>query len=246
MSGYVGVDWGGNGWVCAVREESAWHAELHPSFLSVRHNLGNSELLLVDIPIGLRERGLRECDREAKEMLGGERGRSVFLTPPRPAFGAATYGDAKASTEARTDRSLTVQAWNIMPRIRELDEFLATVPGAHGTVREAHPEVCFAQLGDGPVIPAKDTPEGRDRRLSILADHDAGARAAYERLVDDHIESQPVHARRFRAGSDDDLVDAMCLAMSGWVAGADGLATLPADPPVDDVREVPREIVYPG
>jgi len=96
MSPHVGVDWGSTGWICAVLDdEGRWDARLHPSFASVWHNHGDADSILVDIPIGLTEEGLRECDREAADVLADRQG-SVFYTPPRPVLGARSYPDAKA------------------------------------------------------------------------------------------------------------------------------------------------------
>src|SRR6266516_4868061 len=51
------------------------------------------DLLLIDIPIGLpdRVRRRRQCDLEARRMLGKLRQSSVFSPPSRAVFQAADY-----------------------------------------------------------------------------------------------------------------------------------------------------------
>jgi len=237
----VGVDWGSNGWVVAVRDAGGWDASLHPSFLSVWHAHRDAASILVDVPIGLPQRGRRTCDERARELLGAQR-RRVFLAPPRAALDAPTYADAKRRVEARTTGSLTTQTWNVLPQVRDADVLLAEHPAARDVVREAHPEVCFAGLGDGPIAPAKTDDAGVDARLDVL-DRYGDVRAAYERLVAAHIDEPPAHGRRFRADNRDDLLDAMCLAVTGWTDRGT-LQTLPADPPQDPERGIPMEIVY--
>lgn len=242
MTSFVGVDWGSNGWITAVRTTDGWSARLHPSIQSVWHHHHEAELILVDIPIGIPESGRRRCDEAAKNFLRGQQGR-VFWTPPRPALHAPTYTTAKAKTEAHTDGSLTTQAWGFLPRIEEVDVFFAETPAARGTVRESHPEVCFAALGDGPITAAKTTEEGRNARLAVLDEYD-DATAAYEQLIADHIDDPPTYGRRFRASNRDDILDAMCLALVGWLDEGE-IRTLPqGTPPNDPERDVPMEIVY--
>ncbi|GGM60627.1 putative RNase H-like nuclease [Halarchaeum rubridurum] len=237
----VGVDWGVNGWVAAVRDGAGWDTRLHPSLLSVWHAHRDADAVLVDVPVGLPERGRRACDERAREVLGSQR-RRVFLAPPRAALDAPTYAAAKRRVEARTDGSLTTQTWNVLPQVRDADVLLAEHPDARGVVREAHPEVCFAGLGDGPIAPAKTDDAGVEARLDVLDRYD-DARAAYERLVAERIDDPPAHGRRFRADNRDDLLDAMCLALTGWTDRGT-LRTLPDDPPRDPERRVPMEIVY--
>ncbi|MBP2249890.1 putative RNase H-like nuclease [Halarchaeum solikamskense] len=237
----VGVDWGSNGWVAAVRDADGWDARHHPSLLSVWHAHRDAASVLVDVPIGLPERGRRACDERARDALGAQR-RRVFLAPPRAALDAPTYAEAKRRVEARTAGSLTTQTWNVLPQVRDADVLLAEHPGARGVVREAHPEVCFAGLGDGPIAPAKTDDAGVEARLDVLDRYD-DARVAYERLVAARIDEPPAHGRRFRADSRDDLLDAICLAVAGRTDRGT-LRTLPDDPLRDPERGVPMEIVY--
>lgn len=250
MATFVGVDWGSTGWISAIYdEEASWDIQYHPSFLSVWCQHRDAASILVDIPIGLVEEDFRECDVEAKELLGGQQ-QSVFLTPPRPVFGYDSYPEAEEEYEVLTGRGMTTQAWSIMPRIREVDEFFTEFPEAHGTherssggIRESHPEVCFSHLGQGEGTLSKQDEGGLDQRLSILGRHCPDVEDAYDTLEARHIDDLEPHERRFSTDNRDDIVDAMGLAITAWLAGG-SYQTLPEEPPRDLERKVPVEIVY--
>lgn len=246
MATFVGVDWGSTGWVCVSYDGTdEWDAEVHPSFLNVWHRYEDADHILVDIPIGLVEEGLRECDEQAESELDGRRN-SVFYTPPRPVFECESYPEAKEKYEELTGRGMTTQAWSIMPRIRELDVFFAEFPEAHGTssgnVRESHPEVCFKHLNEGDVAQSKLADGGIDERLEILEGYSEGISESYRELEARNIDDLDPHERRFSTNHRDDLVDAMGLAVSASVANGE-FDTLPEDPPEDGCRDVPIEIV---
>ena len=93
------------GWIAIALAESGAHSHLvAPSIADVarRHP---TALVLVDVPIGLREseRDERRCDLEARAKLG-PRGSSVFPAPCRPALGLTSYQAASAENRRRTGR----------------------------------------------------------------------------------------------------------------------------------------------
>lgn len=210
--------------------------------LDVWNEYRGADGILVDIPIGLPETGRRSCDQAAKDVLATSPER-VFWTPPRDALTADTYSDAKEIVRERTDGSMTVQAWSLLPRIREVDTFLAHVDEARDTIRESHPEVVFAYIADGTsVTSSKLTGGGVDARLSILEEHDEGVTDAYRRIVDEKIDSLDPHERGFSASNRDDVVDAMGLAVVAALADGE-YTTLPESPASDPHRDLPMEIV---
>ncbi len=225
--------------------------DVYPSLLNVVHETG-ADPVLVDIPIGLSDDDQRACDAAAREVLASGRTGSVFPTPCREAVYAPSYDGAKAVNEARTGLSVTVQTWNVVPRIREADALLATVPAAREVVRESHPEVCFAALADEAVAHSKTTDEGVAERLSALETVAPGLPGLYDALVERFVTEPAPHARRLPADAADDVLDALALAATALVGSGQApvgteswsLATLPADPPTDE-RGLPMEMVYP-
>jgi len=127
---------------------------------------GTLEALGVDMPIGLPASGARAADRAARQRLGPRRS-SVFPTPVRPVLGAADYPDALARSRAVDGRGLSKQAFNLLPRIAEVDA--AMTPAGQDAVFECHPETAFARLAGGPLGTTKREAAGRAERLALLA-----------------------------------------------------------------------------
>lgn len=243
MAKYVGLDWAKKGWFGVVLEDGAKpETEVFPTILSVWHKHDDAERIFIDIPIGLPEKGRRQCDIDASDMLEDRRS-SVFWTPCRDAIYATTLEDAKEVNTEKTEYSISNQTWAIMPRIREVDEFLLEVEDAQGTVREVHPEVCFwtfdveKQIEDG-----KKTDNGRKDRLAVLQAVDSRAKEIYEDAVEKHIDGPEPYARTLPKNAKDDVLDALAAALTAQ-GSDDQLETLPDDPPTD-ARGLPMEMVY--
>lgn len=164
---------------------------------------------LVDIPIGLVSSGRRELDALAAAALGGKRS-SVFAVPPRVVFDALDFREAGQLARDAMGQGLSLQAWNIMGKIREVDLHLRRRMPLPPELRESHPELVFARLAvltapgaPAAPLPSKKTPEGLAARVAILAAHGVDARGA--------LEAPPSHPEGKVA--QDDLLDAMALAL---------------------------------
>jgi predicted RNase H-like nuclease len=237
---FVGVDGCPDGWV-AVRYGDGGYAGagLYSDIEDLWATHGDTaQQVLIDVPIGLREDSSKKrvCDDVARQVLSPTRHSSVFPVPVRAAVHAESYEAAKAIQEERTDGSLGVQSWNIADNIAELDTFLReTAPEAVGTVREAHPEVCFWALNDR-------SPTGYSKTGQ-------GAAAFWERIdILEHADEEVLtHVRDAGSGLDagvdnDDILDAFVLALTAH-PGTGDLRTLPGEPPIDE-RGLPMEMVH--
>ena len=125
---------------------------------------------MVDMPIGLLEaEGVRECDRLARATLGRGQSSSVFSPPIRQVSRLGDYAKANQLSRQLSGKGLSKQAFNITPKIRELDQLLDSKQ-RRGYWQECHPEVVFSSLSTtGEPIPKKKTPEGQARRLALLS-----------------------------------------------------------------------------
>ncbi len=121
----------------------------------------------VDMPIGLPATGPRHCDQEARDLLGAARSR-VFLHLRRPLLGFAHDYQAANQWAKKDGKGLSVQAFHILPKIREIDEWIA--PRRQARLKEAHPELAFARLNGGDPLPSKATPLGLRARKRLLRD----------------------------------------------------------------------------
>jgi predicted RNase H-like nuclease len=152
----AGVDGCRGGWVVATGDD-VFVAPTIEDVLAL-----DVAVIAIDMPIGLPEAGQRACDVDARKLLGPRRS-SVFATPVRATLAATTYVDALAQHRAADGRGLSKQAYNLLPKIRELDEH-AGDPRLH----EAHPELAFARLLGHPAQHPKRSAEGRAERLVAL------------------------------------------------------------------------------
>jgi predicted RNase H-like nuclease len=122
------------------------------------------DVVAIDMPIGLSDDGARACDVQARAQLG-RAGSSVFPAPLRPVLTCPDYATACAVSRTASGKALSVQAWNLVPAIRSVDEALGTPPAEH--VHEVHPELAFRAL-DERVRDPKASARGLAQRVRAL------------------------------------------------------------------------------
>ncbi|KTG07600.1 DUF429 domain-containing protein [Haloferax profundi] len=219
----VGVDGCRAGWVCAYYSPDGFAIRVVSDFQSVWNDADarDADLVLVDVPIGLSTSERRACDVEARTRLGS-RASTVFFAPVRDVLDVSSHEQASARNRERTGAGLSIQAWNLVPKIRAVDDVLQSRPRARQLVREAHPELAFAAFAGEPLTESKSTVEGRERRLDVLqcVANDDDPRGVYRDTLADTLR---------RDVARDDVVDALALA----VAATYPLVTLPESPPSD-------------
>ena len=170
-SDLIGLDGCKGGWVVAAADGSlsalsfSFVVDLGP--LVARAATGEA-LIAIDMPIGLSDKGSRECDLAARRLLGRPRASSVFPAPCRAALGATTYRRACALSRRTLGVALSRETFNILPKIRQVDALMT--PARQAYVREVHPEVAFALMaGTGRGLRhAKRTAAGERERLRLL------------------------------------------------------------------------------
>lgn len=127
---------------------------------------GTLRALAIDMPVGLITEHPRTADVAARKALGPRRS-SVFPTPVRATLEASDYEDACVRSMHACGKALSKQAWNLMPKIRELDALIQS--NDQPAVAEAHPECAFLRLqADIPLDHPKSTNEGRALRIGLL------------------------------------------------------------------------------
>jgi predicted RNase H-like nuclease len=128
----------------------------------------------VDIPIGITD-APRACDRAARQYLArfGAAPSSVFDAPTAAAVAAFEAGRSHAEAMAGrgSGRGVSIQAWNLIPKIVDVRDALAGPSGSSGSpadVVEAHPECSFRALAPDIGGSRKKTARGAGRRLRAL------------------------------------------------------------------------------
>ena len=233
----VGIDGCKEGWFCvALQRMHLWNLDVFPNITAAWQALQAAKLILIDIPIGLRETGRegRRCDQQARKLLGAPRASSVFTPPVRPALALRTYQEAARVNYALTGRKLSLQSWGISPKIREVDQLLRTQRSAREKIREIHPEILFWALnGANAMTHSKKRLPGFEERLQVLSRLFSHSEA----IVDEAL------CRFSRAEvARDDILDALAAAVTGLLSEG-RLKTLPAVPEVD-AAGLPMEIAY--
>ncbi len=220
MPWIAGVDGCRAGWFVALVEYGRGTGrEEHRICTSFREVLDlepKPTIIAVDIPIGLLEEpsaGGRECDKEARLLLGTPRRSSVFTPPTRAALASATYEEAQGF-----GAGMSRQAFGILPKIREVDPLMT--PEVQETVREIHPELCFYGLTGHPMRHNKRLTEGKAERLGALQGRFSGIERALGVFP------------RSRVGSDD-VLDAYAAAWTALGIAENAARRIPPRPPID-------------
>ncbi len=234
---YLGVDGCPGGWLAAgEKDDGEIEIELYEDFIELWKKNPELELVLIDIPIGLKESGSAErlCDRAARSFLS-RRSSTIFPVPFRPALRAESWQEANRINKEVSGRGLSRQSWGLADKIREIDDFLGRFPGTIELMHESHPELVFWALNGGQEMSTgKKSQEGFAERKKVLA-------RFFDRLsslIDNTQENKESEAVRR-----DDIVDALAL-LAAARRGEKKLISLPEEE-MRDVRGLKMEIVYP-
>lgn len=232
----VGADCCSGGWFAvSIIDRCGWKTSIFPDIITLWKNSKDTSLILIDIPIGLREKGTKErlCDIEARKLLGRKRAMSVFPAPCRAALYAQNYREACKINKRVTGRKLTLQTWNIIPRIREVDVLISKEISARSKIREIHPEVCFWALLGKPMKHSKKIDLGFYERKELL-------KSIFPYAED--IINHSLYTYRRKQVKKDDILDAFVAAVTAAL-GSNSLASIPERGELDS-KGIAMEIVY--
>ena len=236
MPTVVGVDGCRDGWFYFRSDGADIRSGIAGDFAGLVEGLPPGARVFIDIPIGLidSDRDGRERDRLARRKLGFPRASSVFSAPAFPVLAATSYEDAKRKSDQAIGKKLSRQAFAIVPKIKEVNEYLAANRNSPVVVREVHPELCFWGLNGGVAMQhAKKKRAGFNERLNLLQKFLPNAQALVQ---------EPLNKHKRSAVARDDIIDALVALVTACTAD-DKLITLPASPPIDS-HGLAMEIVY--
>jgi predicted RNase H-like nuclease len=180
----------------------------------------------VDMPIGLSDRDPRRADIDARRTIS-PRGCTIFPTPVRACLDAVDYAGACARSLEITGKKISLQAWHILAKIREVDA--AVTPSDEHRVIEVHPECSFALMNGGHPLASKHTRAGLEQRAACID-------AAF-RVPDLAWQRPPSGATR------DDVLDAYAVLWSAERFTAGAHRELPGDAEQRDGRGLLMRIV---
>lgn len=173
--------------------------------------------------IGLRSntQQLRPDDLARKELR--PRSSTIFPVPCRQAIYAVSEEEQKQTNKKVLGKSLPKQSINIIPKIRELDEFLDHHPEYKNKILESHPELDFSRFNGDVVMTRKKEYIGFKERVHILEKY----------LPEKPLSCLWDEAKEYRCNPDD-LLDAVCLAVTAALSAHGLCETIPKNPELDD------------
>ena len=247
---YVGVDGCKGGWFSVGFDSNGeYESEVFKTFNELLDHYKESELILVDIPIGLPEdKKGRDCDSVARKKLISRRS-TVFTTPTRQ----TAYQVSKSQNDyvsaaicelvCTGKRSISKQVFNIAAKIAEVDKAIREREcNENPKVREIHPEICFWALNnEKPITSKKQEQKGWDERLKVLkcvTPRDGTMQKIFDEACKSGDVSQGIFAK-------DDILDALVAAVTAYKGSQlhQRLQTLP-EKPKKDSKKLPMEMVY--
>ncbi len=150
------------------------------TFVDVLDQRPTFAVIAIEAPIGYLEMhvgGGRQCDREARTILGPRRGAAVRSAPVRD----QVEGDAGVSLAG-----LDAVTRKLMPRYREMATEMA--PYRQRQVYEVNAELSFFQLNENHALKyPKRTEAGQQERFALLAKKIPGV----DRIVDAELRGVP-------------------------------------------------------
>jgi len=232
---FIGIDGCKAGWFyVGFDDKNQWRIGVIKHIEQIASFISESALILIDIPIGLRGNNSKQrlCDIEARLRLKPKRSASVFPVPSRVSLQANNYQQASHLNFQASGRKLSKQSWNIMNKIKQVDDFLLRTKERY-KIREMHPELCFWALNHQRAMQHnKRTLQGFSEREKLLTFHCD----ATEKIVNEALRLYP---RKDIAR--DDILDALVGAVTARFK--ENLATLP-ECPERDAMNLPMEVVF--
>ena len=140
-----------------------------------------------------------------------------------------SYEKASAENERILGRKLTSQSYGFSKMIHQVDAFLHEYIQWKNRLVESHPEVAFQRLNKGRGIQhSKHTEAGIAERVTILQSYG--------------VNPVPLFAD-FAAKQYEDVLDAVCLALTAKLGCKNGFQTIP-ETPVCDSRGLKMQMVF--
>ena len=201
---YLGIDGCKYGWICAQLKNEVVSLTLFGHINEVKKV--DSQRIFIDIPIGLGDQfNTRTIDFELRKLLSKKRKSSVFTPPIREALEAPTYQLGNQINKSISGKGISIQAWNIGHKIKEVNQFLSQNRFYQKKMSESHPELCFELLNNGPLNHSKKTLSGMEERIKIINKY---INISFQEIRNFGKECKSDKAKL------DDIIDAIVLSLS--------------------------------
>lgn len=219
----LGIDGCKGGWIVAAINNGKLSIDKLNTFSSIINKYPEYDELLIDMVLGLpsHKEHIRP-DGYGRKIIK-ERSSTIFPVPCRQAVYAENIAKAYDENVRVLGKKFTPLTVGIIPKMLEIDRFLQENTQYKNIVKESHPEVCFARLHGSTVMSKKSTEEGMEERISILS----------KCLPTIDRNEIVVTAKRFRCNVDD-ILDAICLAVTANLVMQGKYEVIPEEPMRDE------------
>ena len=227
----VGIDGCKGGWIAAAICRGELKLYKFASINEITDKLP-FDACMIDMVIGLQgnEAQVRP-DGMARKILKG-RASTVFPAPCRKAVYGKTKEERLQANIEVLHKEFPSQTDAIIPKMRELDEFLQVNMQYKNRLQESHPEVCFARLNGGVLRTSKHDMEGIRERAAVIAD-----------FLPEVTEGWIVESARKMQCNADDIVDSVCLAIVANLLMQGKTESIPPEPMTDDTGLLMQMII---
>lgn len=230
---FIGVDGCKSGWVAAIIEDGLLHVKCFSSIDQIVEAYPVFDSFLIDMAIGLQESaGDVRPDHLARKRLAN-RSSTVFPQPARQAVYAEGEEMQKKANLAVLGKSLAKQSMALIPKIREVDEFLDQHREYKNVICESHPELCFAGLKGEVLKSQKKEDNGFQERMDILS-----------KFLGKENTDSLYGKSKLQGCHRDDILDAVCLAVTAMLKAQGLCRTVPREP-YKDARGLFMQMIVP-
>lgn len=248
MTVAAGVDGCRGGWIAAIAEPGEQpEIGVFSRFSEIVEALPQDAMIAVDMPIGLPDHGGaggRGPETLVRPLLG-MRQSSVFSIPSRDAayagndrpdvswLAAHRHASEVAMQTSMPPRGVSIQAFGLFAKVRELDGLLRQQAGLGERVMESHPELCFWRLNGQKPLEQPKKVKGRI--------FDPGMAERRVLLRNAGLDGGVVGARPPVGAGEDDMLDALAVLTAARNRIEDRTMSFP-DPPGRDAYGLPIAI----
>lgn len=232
----VGVDGCHGGWIAAELDRSDHQLALRTftTFTDLLLHYPEPVVIGIDVPIGLKEGGSRDCDLAARKLLGAPKGSSVFPAPVRGILGCATWIEANERSKELHGKGISRQTFGILTKIAEVDAVMCADTSLQERVIEVHPEVSFREIAGGEAVrSSKKRLKGFEERRALLL-------AALPGIS---IPATRPEVKALAGAPADDVLDAIAVACTACRFATKRSVSIP-DTARTDTRGLPMAITY--
>ncbi len=215
---YIGVDGCKGGWIAAILSDGILNIKKFENIPElVAHNTDYNEFL-IDMVVGLQssKEEIRP-DSAARALIPGKAS-TIFTMPSRQAVYADSREAIRSANKLALGKDLSAQTIAIIPKMRELDEFLQKNPVHKDRIKECHPEVCFSRINGSVIKSKKAEPQGLTDRINVV-----------KKFFPDITEEFPYRLSKEYKCNADDILDAVILCITACLKSMGQTEVIPRE-----------------